>query len=178
MIFDLIEILLPLMLAFIVPQLRFDCKSLINNASYLFEILIIYTAIGGVLGLYLNFLVFDIIGHQFNIYSIVFGLTSTSLLIFAYKTRLTKWFFLLDLGLWFFILTIKGGYMVGFGIGLPYPSIILFDAVSTLIRLQLFRKIIFDFKVIYIFILTLAILTIKTVFLGYPLIDMIIHNHP
>jgi len=77
--------------------------------------LIVFTASGGILGLYLNRLVFDIIGHQFNIQSIIFGLISTLILIFAYKTRFTKWFFLLDLGLWIFVLTIKGGYMVGFG---------------------------------------------------------------
>lgn len=175
MIWDLIEILLPFLMCYLLIRFRFNGKILINDPSFLFEMLIVFTASGGILGLYLNRLVFDIIGHQFNIQSIIFGLISTLILIFAYKTRFTKWFFLLDLGLWIFVLTIKGGYMVGFGTGLPYPAIILFDIFSTLIRFQLLRKLLFDFKTIVLIIFTLALITIKFLYLGYPLAEKIFY---
>jgi hypothetical protein len=175
MIWDLIEILLPFLLCYLVIRFRFKGEIKLYSSSFLFETLIVFTITGGILGLYLNRLTFDIIDHDFNIQSIIFGLISTLLLILAYKTRYTKWFYLLDLGLWIFILTVKGGYMVGFVIGLPYPAIILFDIFSTFLRLQLFRKLVFDFKTIMLFILTITLITLKFLYLGYPLAERIFY---
>lgn len=174
MIWDLIEILLPFLMCFLLIRFRFKGKFLINDTSFLFETLIVFTATGGILGLYLNHLAFDIIDHQFNIQSIIFGLISTLLLILAYKTRFTKWFYLLDLVLWIFILTVKGGYMSGFGIGLPYLSIILFDIFSIALRLQLFRKLLFDFKLIGVICITILLIVLKIIYLSYPLIERIL----
>lgn len=175
MIWDLVEILLPFLMCYLLIRFRFNGKILINDLSFLFETLIVFTATGGILGLYLNQLAFDIIDHQFNIQSIIFGLISTLILVLAYKTRFTKWFYLLDLALWIFILTVKGGYMVGFGIGLPYTAIILFDIFSTLIRFQLLRRLMFDFKTIVMIIFTLALITLKFLYLGYPLAERIFY---
>jgi hypothetical protein len=174
MIWDIIEIILPFLMCYLLIRFRFNGKILINDISFLFETLIVFMATGGILGLYLNRLVYDIIDHQFNIQSIIFGLFSGLLLTLAYKTRFTKWFYLLDLGLWIFILTVKGGYMVGFGNGLPYPSIILFDIFSIGLRLQLFRKLLFDFRIIGLLIITVLLITIKILYFGYPLIEKIL----
>ena len=174
MIWDIIEILLPFLMCYLLIRFRFKGKILINDLSFLFETLIVFTATGGILGLYLNRLAFDIIDHQFNIQSLIFGLISTLLLVLAYKTRFTKWIYLLDLGLWIFVLSVKGGYMVGFGTGLPYPAIILFDIFSIALRLQLFRKLVFDFKWIGLICITIMLIVLKLLFLSYPLIEKII----
>jgi len=175
MIWELIEILLPFLMCYLLIRFRFNGEINLNNTSFLFETLIVYTITGGILGLYLNRLTFDIIDHEFNIQSITFGLISTLLLLLAYKTRFTKWFYLLDLSLWIFILTIKGGYMAGFVIGLPYPAIIIFDTFSTLVRLQLFRKLVLDFKTIVLFTITITLIILKFLYLGYPLAERIFY---
>jgi hypothetical protein len=64
--------------------------------------------------------------------------------------------------------------MVGFGNGLPYPSIILFDIFSIGLRLQLFRKLLFDFRIIGLLIITVLLITIKILYFGYPLIEKIL----
>ncbi|NOQ26156.1 MAG: hypothetical protein GQ564_12400 [Bacteroidales bacterium] len=174
MIESLIEIIIPILACYLLIKFRFKRNFSLNNTFQLFETLIVFTAIGSIIGLYLNDLVYDFIDHYFNLYSIIFGTISTMLLILSYKTRFTKWFFLIDLVLWIMVLTIKGGYKVGFSIGIPWPSIILFDTISTIIRFQLFRKLIFDIKLIAVIILTIIIILLKILYLGYPLMDKIL----
>lgn len=167
------EILFPLVAVYLLIRFRFNGKLLLNDTSFLFESLIVFTLIGGILGLYLNDLVFDVIDHYFNIHSIIFGLLSSLFLIFGYKTKYRKLFYLIDLALWITILTVKGGYQFGFGIGLPYPSVLLFDIISSILRLQLFRKLLFDFRTIGLILITILIISIKIIFLGYPLLTKI-----
>jgi len=174
MIWSIIEILLPIFACFLVIKFRFRNKFQINDTSFLFEILIAFTGTGAILGLYLNQLVFDIIDHQFNSISIIIGLISSVLLILAYRTN-SKTFLLIDLTLWLFVLAVKGGYQCGFGIGLPYLPILFFDIISILLRLQLLRKLVINFSPIILFAVTIVLVIIKFLFLGFPIAEKLFY---
>jgi hypothetical protein len=160
---------IPLALAYVWIYKKYKGKFLIGDKLFLIENLIIITFFGSIIGLYLNNLVYDFIDHHFNLHSIVFGLISTAILVLAYRTKHTKLLITLDFFLWFVVLTIKGGYNVGFGVGIPYPSIIVFDLISTLLRLQIFRKYIYDFKWQLLVLLTIIIFIFKICFFSYPM---------
>jgi hypothetical protein len=167
----MLEILIPLIICFLIIKFRFNGKLLLNDTRFLYETLISLTFLGSVIGLYLNKLQYDIIDHIFNEASIIFGLTSSLLLFLSYRTQFRKTFFIIDLSLWLFVLIIKGGYCFGFAACAPYPSIILFDIASTLLRLLILRKLIFEMKLISIFFITAILITGKAIFLKYPLME-------
>jgi len=168
------EIIIPILFCILYSIFRFKGRIMINDLAFIFENLITFNFAGSILGLYANSLVYDIIDYLFNKQSIIAGSISTLLLILAYKTKYRKLFFFLDFGLFLFILLIKGGYKVGFSSGVPYASIILFDIISILFRLQLFRIIVHNFNLVILISITIILITLKFLSLGYPLIERII----
>ena len=167
------EILIPSIICFLLIKFRFKGKILFNETKFLYETLISLTFLGGLIGLYLNGLQYDFIDHIFNKASIIVGLVSTLLLVLSYRTQFRKTFFFIDLSLWLFVLIIKGGYCCGFATCTPYPSIILFDIASTLLRLLILRKLVFEIKPIVPIFMTIILIAVKAIFLKYPLIEKI-----